>query len=185
MGTKLSACKKKPPGHVRSVRTPDNIERENGNTVTVNSERYVEMLRTSLQPELRKRPRGIDRQIVWFQTGQKGKSIPYTQWCTDPRLKSGGVAIFSKPESTPLVDIIHHPSATKKKPQPPSRYEHLSLYIECGRGEKWKIAMSSITPDRRPHLRGLWIKPREYHTSASYSLTSHIAPGNAKSSIKL
>lgn len=40
---------------------------ENGNTVTVNSERYVQMLRTFLQPELRRRLRGIDRQVVWFQ----------------------------------------------------------------------------------------------------------------------
>ncbi|KAJ4427049.1 hypothetical protein ANN_26848 [Periplaneta americana] len=40
---------------------------ENGNTVTMISERYVEILRTFLQPELRRRLQGIARQIVWFQ----------------------------------------------------------------------------------------------------------------------
>uniref|UniRef100_A0A0A9YLJ5 Transposable element Tc3 transposase n=1 Tax=Lygus hesperus TaxID=30085 RepID=A0A0A9YLJ5_LYGHE len=40
---------------------------EDGNTVTVNSTRYMDMLNNFLRPELRRRRRIIDQSEVWFQ----------------------------------------------------------------------------------------------------------------------
>ncbi|KAJ4432867.1 hypothetical protein ANN_21506 [Periplaneta americana] len=57
-----------PPGSLKSMlRHRYTLLEENGNTVAVNSERYVGILRPFLQPELRRRLREIARQIVWFQ----------------------------------------------------------------------------------------------------------------------